>query len=61
MDPDQAYRDFCRALLEEDAETARELHEGLRRWMAGGGFEPAWTKAQRRQFHTFDPAAGRLS
>lgn len=61
MDPDQAYRDFCRALLEEDADRARELHEGLTGWIAGGGLEPAWRPSDRRQFFTFDPATGRLS
>ncbi len=60
MDPDQAYQDFCRALLEEDAETARERYNGLRAWMERGGFEPAWTPAQRKQFFTFDPRTGRL-
>lgn len=61
MDPDQAYKDFCRALLEEDAEHARESYNALRAWIERGGFEPGWTPAARKQFFTFDPSAGRLA
>lgn len=61
MDPTQAYKDFCRALLEEDASRARESYNAVRVWLDKGGFEPSWTPAERRQFFTFDPSTGRLS
>jgi hypothetical protein len=60
MDPNQIYKDFCRALLEEDKETASDLHAMLSDWLSWGGFEPAWGVNGRKQFFTFNPATGRL-
>ncbi len=61
MDPNETYRLFCKALLEENAAAAREAHQTLATWIDRGGFEPTWGKAARRQFFTFNPSTGRLS
>lgn len=60
MDPNACYREFCRALLEEDAEQAKESYNALRAWLDRGGFEPAWRDSDRRQFFTFNPSTGRI-
>ena len=61
MDPNETLRLLGKALLEEDADTAREFHGYLTEWMRRGGFEPAWTHLSKRQFQSFDPATGMLS
>lgn len=63
MDPNTAYEMFCRALLEEDAESAREAYCNLRAWIERGGFEPLAFSTHpfaRRQFFAFNLRAGRL-
>jgi len=64
MDPNETYRLFCIALLEEDREAAKEAYENLRAWIERGGFEPIKWETHpfaRRQFFTFNPRTGQLS
>lgn len=64
MDPNETYRLWCVALLNENAEDAREAYENLRTWIERGGFEPTEWETHpfaRRQFFSFDPRTGRLS
>lgn len=61
MDPNETLRLMAKALLEEDADAAREFHGYLVSWLAKGGFEPHWTPMSKRQFESFDPATGMLS
>jgi hypothetical protein len=63
MDPNETYRLFVRALLEEDADAAREAYSNLRAWMERGGFEPdAFSNPlARKQFFMFSRRTGRLS
>lgn len=62
MDPNQTYSDWVRALLEENAEAAREAHHALRVWLDRGGFEPVAfdNPLAKRQFTQFDSTEGRL-
>lgn len=63
MDPNETYRLWCRALLEEDTEAAKEFYGYLRAWFDKGGFEPAAFEVNplaRRQFFQFNPQTGRL-
>lgn len=63
MDPEECYKEFCRALLEEDRETACERYNALRAWMERGGFEPVTFRTKpsaRRQFFSFNPSTGQL-
>lgn len=63
MDPNETYRLFCIALLEENIDDAKEAYANLRAWLDRGGFEPsAWgtSPIARKQFFTFNPRAGRL-
>ena len=63
MDPNEAYRRWWRALLEENADEAREAYLSLRAWFDRGGFEPGafGDPKVRRQFFQFDLRTGRLS
>ena len=63
MDPNATLEVFTKAVLEEDAEEAREAYENLRSWLERGGFEPAWGsgfKCNRKQFFSFNPRTGML-
>lgn len=60
MDPNETLRLMAIALLEENADEAREHYENLQDWFAKGGFEPAWTHMSRKQFFSFNPRTGRL-
>jgi hypothetical protein len=60
MDPNEALRLFAIALLEEDADDAREHYENIRTWLERGGFEPSWSTCSRKQFFTFNPSTGRI-
>lgn len=63
MDPNEAYSIFCRALLEEDKDAAREAYANLRVWIERGGFEPLAFETHpiaRRQFFQFNPRSGRI-
>jgi hypothetical protein len=60
MDPNQTYKDFCHALLEENKEAACESYNALRCWIEKGGFEPTWGENGRKQFFSFNPLTGRL-
>lgn len=60
MDPNEAYKNWCRALLEEDKEAACEAYEALRGWLERGGFEPDWRPQDRKQFFQFNPRTGTL-
>mgnify|MGYP006277797969 CR=1 FL=1 len=64
MDPNETYKLFCIALLNEDADEAREAYTNLRVWLERGGFEPMeWSTHPfaRRQFFTFNVRTGQLS
>jgi len=64
MDPNETYHLWCVAVLNEDADGAREAYASLRAWMERGGFEPLEFSTHpfaRRQFFTFDPRTGRLA
>lgn len=62
MDPNACYKRWWRALLEEDADEAKEAYLALRAWIERGGFEPsAFSDPQaRKQFFTFSLSTGRL-
>ena len=60
MDPNETLRLMALALLEEDADSAREFHGYLVDWLNRGGFEPAWAHLSKKQFRAFDPATGML-
>jgi hypothetical protein len=64
MDPNETYRLFCVALLNENADDAREAYADLRAWLERDGFEPLEFSTHpfaRKQFFTFSPQTGRLS
>ena len=63
MDPNETYKHWWRALLEEDANAAREAYEDIREWLDRGGFEPKvfLDPIVRKQFFTFNPRTGMLS
>ena len=64
MDPNETYRLFCVALLNEDAEEARETHANLCAWIKRGGFEPLEFSTHpfaRRQFFAFNQQTGCLN
>jgi hypothetical protein len=60
MDPNEALHLLAIALLEENADEAREHYENLRAWLERGGFEPDWKHLSRKQFFSFNPRTGRL-
>lgn len=63
MDPNETYRQWFLALLEERADDAREHYEALRAWFGKGGFEPKIFETcphARRQFFQFNTQTGRL-
>ncbi len=62
MDPNACLRRWARALLEENAQEARNAHADLTEWMRRGGFEPSWSVGlpSKAQFQAFDYASGRI-
>lgn len=60
MDPNACYKRWWRALLEENADEAREAYTDLCTWIGRGGFEPSWSKVERAQFFTFSYETGML-
>lgn len=63
MDPNETYTLWVRALLEEDADAAREFHGYLKTWLERGGFPPRAFETSpfaRRQFDQFNYSTGRI-
>lgn len=50
MDPDSCYDRWLSAKADGDRTEARYAKQDLKEWLARGGFEPKWTKAQRAAF-----------
>ena len=44
MDPDDAFHFILERIKAGDSEEAIEWSEDLARWLASGGFEPAWRR-----------------
>lgn len=60
MDPNETFKRWQLALLEEDTTEAKEAYNNLRAWLERGGFEPNWRPQDRKQFFQFNPNTGAL-
>lgn len=53
MDPNLALYGFIGAIQEGADETADEYYDALSAWLRSGGFEPKWSKSEKRLFQHY--------